>query len=200
MKKAKLLIFLMVLIVVAVLVLGGVLGASFRRRGGGAPKTGATGSGASAQAIQEIARYEYSKTYNGAGFSFKYPAGFKISELPAADSVGGRTILVQNQAEKVGAQIYITPTEETSNILTTTDIADSLPDLAVRESQGVTIGNPVAGAGQSGKGVAFLSDNPAFGGASREVWFVWKGHLYQISTYAELDPFLKGVFGTWQFR
>lgn len=45
----------------------------------------------------------------------------------------------------------------------------------------------------------FQSDNPAFDGASREVWFVYNDYLYQISAYAEFDEFLKELFGTWQF-
>ncbi len=45
-----------------------------------------------------------------------------------------------------------------------------------------------------------MSDNPAFAGASREVWFVFNTNLYQISTYTEFDELLKGLFGTWQFN
>jgi len=48
-------------------------------------------------------------------------------------------------------------------------------------------------------GVAFRSDNPAFGGASREVWFVFHGNLYQISTYEHLDSLLQTMFSTWKF-
>jgi hypothetical protein len=49
-------------------------------------------------------------------------------------------------------------------------------------------------------GLAFKSDNQAFDGASREVWFVFRGNLYQISTYAWLDPLLQAIFKTWQFQ
>ena len=53
--------------------------------------------------------------------------------------------------------------------------------------------------GNNYKGVAFRSDNAAFDGDSREVWFVFKGNLFQISTYARLDPLLKAMFATWKF-
>jgi len=54
--------------------------------------------------------------------------------------------------------------------------------------------------GPNRKGIAFLSDNPNFGGRSRDVWFVYKKELYQITTYAEQDEFLKKMFSTWVFH
>jgi len=77
--------------------------------------------------------------------------------------------------------------------LTKATILASIPDIEVSGEQEVLIG-----AGR--KGLAFLSDSKEFGGKSREVWFIFRGNLYQVSTYAELDDFLKGLFATWSFQ
>lgn len=37
------------------------------------------------------------------------------------------------------------------------------------------------------------------GGASHEVWFVFRENLYQISTCARLDNLLQEMFSTWSF-
>jgi hypothetical protein len=49
-------------------------------------------------------------------------------------------------------------------------------------------------------GLAFVSDNEAFGGRSREVWFVYDGYLYQISTYLGMDQLVQNVLASWTFR
>src|SRR3990167_4703188 len=66
------------------------------------------------------------------------------------------------------------------------------PDMVIKDAQEVSIGD-------KRKGLAFGSDNAAFDGDSREVWFVFGGKLYQISAYMKHDDLLKGVFETWQF-
>ncbi|HWO07475.1 MAG TPA: hypothetical protein VNM40_02730, partial [Candidatus Paceibacterota bacterium] len=104
---------------------------------------------------------------------------------------GAKTILLQNSAGE-GIQIYITPQPGAPNSLTAADVRASIPDMEVTNEQVVEIGT-------GNTGVAFISDNEAFGGASREVWFYFRGHLYQISTYAHLDPLLQAMFGTWKF-
>jgi len=150
------------------------------------------GSGATQEAIAEISSYQYTETYTNPNykFSFKYPKEFKISEMP--DVSGGTAILVQNIAKDLGVQILITPFEDVDFDLTADLIRQDIPDMKISEPQEVIIGS-------SRKGLAFVSDNEAFGGKSREVWFIYGGNLYQISTYSELDGLLKGIFGTWQF-
>ena len=71
-------------------------------------------------------------------------------------------------------------------------IEKDIPDLLITDAQTVEIGDNY-------KGLAFKSDNSAFGGASREVWFVFRNNLYQISTYEKFDELLKKVFSTWVF-
>lgn len=123
-------------------------------------------------------------------FSLRMPADFRASELPPDDS-GAHTILLQNGAGQ-GIQILVTPYQSDPHVITADDVRASIPDMKVAEEQPVQIGSDYTG-------VAFRSDNDAFGGDSREVWFVFRKNLYQISTYGRLDPLLKEMFATWQF-
>ncbi len=133
-----------------------------------------------------------SKTYTDPTyhFSFKYPSDFKISPIKAD---GMTTILVQDSKATAGFQIDITPMDEDIQALTVERIRQDLPDIHIESPQDVVLG-------ASGKGVAFFGDDPAFGGKSREVWFVYKKTLYQIRTYVRYDNLLKAVLGTWEFR
>jgi hypothetical protein len=118
------------------------------------------------------------------------PGDFTAQELPA-DENGAQTVALQN-ASGDGVQITITPFDEDLAVLSKERIAQDVPDLKISDEQSVEIG-------ANHTGLAFKSDNAAFGGASREVWFVFRGNLYQISTYERLDPLLKAIFATWQF-
>jgi hypothetical protein len=116
------------------------------------------------------------------------------------------TILLQDQKGD-GIQILVTPYDDVK-VFTADMIRTAIPDMQISDVQTLEIGDPSTSSGQvSYKGVAFKSDNEAFGGDSREVWFVYpecnRGvchpQLYQISTYARLDPLLKSLFATWEF-
>ena len=122
-------------------------------------------------------------------FSVQIPEGFTSQEL-AVDENGGTAIVLQDQKGN-GVQIYITPDKSGAASLSADDVRASLPEMRVVDAQDVELGTE--------KGVAFMSDNDAFSGASREVWFYFHGNLYQISTYARLDPLLQSMFGTWKF-
>jgi hypothetical protein len=123
-------------------------------------------------------------------FSLAIPEGYTVGELPH-DDVGGTPIIIQNEQGE-GIQIYIVPAEAGDKVLTIADIQANIPELQIEASEPVAIGADY-------QGVAFLSDNDAYGGASREVWFYFRGNLYQISTYAQLDTLLKAMFATWKF-
>lgn len=155
-------------------------------------KTAKTGLSAGPEALAKIAGYRYTEEYTNPDydFSFKYPSGFTVSSLP---NEGNEIIIVQNTAENIGIQIVISSFLGNDMDITAEYIRSQIPDLKISEAQEVLVG-------ANRKGLAFLSDNEVFGGSSREVWFVWNGNLYQISTYAEMDGFLKGLFSTWQFK
>ena len=126
------------------------------------------------------------KTYKNEiyGFSFTVPAGYTVRETED-------TILVENSEGK-GVQILISEMDEDIPVLTEDMIRKDIPDMIISDTQTVEIG-------ENRMGLAFKSDNEAFDGASREVWFVYNSMFYQISTYEYLDPFLKEIFATWEF-
>lgn len=141
---------------------------------------------------KEISQYKYTESYIHPTnhFSFNYPKEFTVTSVPS-DSI--EIILVQSTTTKVAVQITISPFQGEDIDITPDIIKTEIPDMKIDNAQDLLVG-------PSRKGLAFVSDNPAFGGKSREVWFVFKGKLYQISTYYEFDEFLKGVFATWKFE
>ncbi len=128
-------------------------------------------------------------------FTLKMPADFTVSDIPGDPDGTPETIVLQDQSGN-GIQIAISPFDEDttgSYTLTQARILQDVPDLTITDPQPIEVGDNYTG-------LAFKSDNEAFGGASREVWFVFRGNLYQISTYERLDDLLKGIFQTWQFQ
>lgn len=124
-------------------------------------------------------------------FSVELPQDYQAREIYSRDSeTVSRTILFEGKNGD-GIQIVITPYDDIQN-LTADMIKKDIPDMKISDVQTIDVGD-------NHKGVAFIGDNPEFGGASRDVWFVFKSNLYQISTYARLDSTLKLIFSTWQF-
>lgn len=124
-------------------------------------------------------------------FSLNIPENFAARQL-AADDSGATTILLESVDRADGVQIIVSPFTDDLHALTADRIHQDVPDMKISEPQPVDIGD-------NDTGLAFKSDNEAFNGASREVWFVFRGNLYQISTYDHLDPLLKKIFATWKF-
>lgn len=123
-------------------------------------------------------------------FSLKRPEGFVVTEIPDEEA-GTLTLVLQNDQGE-GVQILITPSVGDMRSLTEEMVRADIPNMQLSDIQRVDIG-------EGHTGIAFLSDNEAFGGASREVWFIFRGNLYQVSTYARLDALLQSMFSTWQF-
>ncbi len=48
-------------------------------------------------------------------------------------------------------------------------------------------------------GLTFKSNNDAFDGASSDAWVVYRGRLYQLTTYAHDDALLKRLLASWTF-
>jgi len=121
-------------------------------------------------------------------FSLKTPEEFAIKEAKQEEG----TMITIEDLHSNGVQVLISPFDEDVKVLTEERIKQDVPDLKISDTQPIDIGDEY-------KGLAFKSDNEAFDGASREVWFVFRGNLYQISTYERLDPLLKSIFATWKF-
>lgn len=145
---------------------------------------------AGATAVPALAQ-EYANTRYG--FRLTMPADFTTVSIPD-ESSGGETILLQNK-DGDGIQIVITPFDEDTGsgyTLTRERILQDIPDMQIQDEQVIEVGDNY-------KGIAFTADSETFGEASRAVWFVFRGNLYQINTYARLDELLKKMFSTWTF-
>lgn len=175
------------LAIVALLILGAALYGIWHFRA-----TRAASQTASASAPYVIPPLGEKYTNEQFRFSLTMPEGFSAREIPDEENEGGETAITLQDPEGNGIQIFITPFPEDLRVLSADDVRASIPDMRITDEQPVEIG-------ESHTGVAFKSDNEAFGGASREVWFVWQGNLYQISTYERLDKLLQSMFATWQF-
>lgn len=182
----KILSTAIVLGVLLVLVLAGMLGKEALRLGAVSPSLYTLTPDTILPDISFVGTY----TNRELGFSLSLPKGYKATEMPA-DMNGSLPIIIQNEQ---GEGIQILATKDAGDVreLSESDIQQSIPDMAIRAVEQIEIGDTY-------KGVAFLSDNEAFDGNSREVWFYFRGTLYQISTYARLDGLLKAIFSTWKF-
>ena len=132
------------------------------------------------------------KPYENKKFRFrlKLPDDFTAQEFPDEESTMTSIIFQNSKGE--GIQVAVTPDKGDTRVLTADDVRSSLPDMKVVDDQALEIGDDY-------KGVAFRSNDPAFNGDSREVWFYFRGNLFQISTYSKFDPLLKAIFSSWQF-
>lgn len=138
-------------------------------------------------AVPALTKPYTNTTFN---FSLNIPEDFTATESVLGDT---HTIVFQN-AKDEGIQIVVAPYDDKGvKVLTKDMIQSAIPDMKITDDQVLEIGNDY-------KGLAFKSDNDAFDGDSREVWFIYKDNLYQISTYSRFDELLKQMFGTWQFK
>jgi len=131
-------------------------------------------------------RYTNTK-YN---FSFVYPKGFSIGSFK--EGYDGEIVLVQDEDRKQGFQVYIIPFDE-SGPLTLSRIKQDLPDLRIDNPQVVVI------AGGSISALLFESQSESYD-RSREIWFMYDGFMYQVTTRAGADDFIGPVMESWRFE
>ncbi|OHA44858.1 MAG: hypothetical protein A3H13_00710 [Candidatus Taylorbacteria bacterium RIFCSPLOWO2_12_FULL_48_11] len=128
-------------------------------------------------------------THPTLNFSFEYPDSFTVSSFAIE---GGEVTTVQEVNTQKGFQISITPIDEDLPALTVERIKQDLPNLLIESPQDIIVG-------ERGRGVSFMSNDAAFDGKSREVWFVAGRHFYQLRTYARYDAILNATLSTWKF-
>lgn len=138
----------------------------------------------SAPRTPPIGTKEYTNT--DYGFSFLLPRDLTVSTFD--EGGGAATITFQNSEKAEGFQLFITPYGESqvSEKRFTLDVPSG-----IRES--VT---PVVIDGATG--AAFYSSNSALG-ATREVWVVHGGFLYEATAPKPLDAWLDTIIQTWRF-
>ena len=123
------------------------------------------------------------------GFSFTLPPGFTVGEF---DESGGRVVLAQSASGEGAFQVYITGWDDPAEALTPERIRRDLPDLEMSNLDRLSMD------GGERHALTFVSEDPSFG-RTREVWFIYDRHLYQVMTYVEAQDFLAEVLKGWRF-
>ena len=154
-------------------------------------------------------------THPGYGFSFDYPDSWNASSFSEGD---GETVLIQksqipnppeaeqarngasksqtnpnsqNSNDQNGLQIYISEFDEPETGLTRERILQDIPDLKIANEQAVKLSGL--------DGLRFDSVNQS-GQATKEIWLVHNGFLYQISAVVGSEEVLNKMIESWKFN
>lgn len=120
-------------------------------------------------------------------FSLRYPPELIFQEFDEGE--GATTIVFQKKDdEKVGFQIYITPYAESTItgeriLYDTSGTVSDLKEEYLRDDFLVA---------------TFFSHAPLLGDI-REIWFLNGGYLFEVTTYAELDTWVRDIVKTVKF-
>lgn len=160
-----------------------------------------------ASAIQFLASFNASsialtKTYSNPawGFMLKMPADFSEyppNATPARDETGaptGQAIVLQNKSG-VAVQIQIAPdSREVSNsTLTADDMEQLAPYYDLSQAQPIEIAPGIIG-------MRFTdSKHPAYGTSTENVWFTYRGNLYEVTANTKDGALFKSMVATWTF-
>src|SRR5882724_3894046 len=132
-------------------------------------------------------------THPELGFSFRYPRGFRVNEIPQGE--GNALVLVEEPTRaRQGFQVFSMPYDE-EGALTEARIRQDVPDKVMEDVHPVQVDGV--------EGLAFISDDDTHNqglGRLFEVWTVHHGVLYQLATYPDLASVLQQVLETWTFR
>ncbi len=130
-------------------------------------------------------------TNNRFSFAFNYPKEYTIEQTPETGAQS-TTILVHD-AQGNGFQIYIAYQSSLDPIITAQQIKHDIPRMVVLDPQEFQ----VAGAN---KGVTFISENVLDHSKQREVWFIQKGYLYQITATLGAQKVLEDILNSLRFK
>lgn len=136
-------------------------------------------------AAQELNTY----THPGYHFSFSYPKDWKVSSFSEGE---GEVVLAQDAEKKSGFQIFISTFDETETVLTKERILQDIPSMTIDDPKEITLEDGI-------KALIFLGSDPSLG-KTREIWFIFKGNLYQIMASANIDDLMAKIMTTWKFE
>jgi len=148
-------------------------------------------------------------THPDYGFSFDYPADFKIGKFPEGD---GEIILVQDSTPstdsaprqgsgQAGFQIFISKYDELEE-LSFDIIKKATQDSTLGElEKGPTL-NRTRSDLESGKEIQTFSFEMKGedGKNTHEIWFVQNGNLYQVTSYKEFGDKMEEIIKTIRFN
>lgn len=121
-------------------------------------------------------------------FSFQYPESFELNRIKEEI---GETLLAQDQKNpKTTFQIFILPFDEPGP-LTPERIKRDLPEIKIETPKYIEI-NGI-------KGLTFYGLDQDLEN-TYEVWFVYKEKLYQITTYKSVENLMIEILKTWRFK
>lgn len=124
------------------------------------------------------------------GMSFKYPKDFRVGVF--VDDGSRHTYLIQNDTN-LGLQIIVSPFDENISILTEERIKKDIPDI-------VMVNYHVAEISQNKIQAAIFESESEHFGRSYEIWFIYKGNLYQASTYFDERELADKILSTLEFK
>ncbi len=119
-------------------------------------------------------------------FSFFYPKDLMVHSF--GEGGGASTITFEDISTSHGFQIFVLPYTETT-ISDERFIKDNPAGVRDDLQEGVVDGVTAE---------FFLSKNAGMG-PTREIWFINKGYLYEVSAPLALDEWLLSIMTTWKF-
>ena len=123
-------------------------------------------------------------------FSFRVPEGASVQSVQKTEE--SSIFLVRNPARKFEIQIAVFPFDEPGPI-TRERILQDVPDMVIKNPQNVLVGKNKFSA-------LLFSGNVSGVGATREIWFIKNGYLFQVSTPSEFETDLGKMMETWEGR
>lgn len=120
-------------------------------------------------------------------FSVEIPDGFNVANFQEGDL--GDIVLVKNENKSI--QFFIMSFDE-PGLITPQRIKQDLPDLKIEDSVQVIIGQDKIQA------LLFSSQDESLN-ATKEIWFVKDGYLYQISTNKKDEKLMGQLLETLKF-
>ena len=139
--------------------------------------------------LAQLASATLTETYRNTmyDFSLKYPKGFLTNSFRQGDA---DFVTISDNATGLGVQISITSFDEPTTNITAERVKQDIPDIVINDPQDVLLGS-------LGRGIAFVDGSGSE--AKRQVWFVARGHLFQLTTPIAFDATLKKMLTTWAF-
>ncbi len=119
-------------------------------------------------------------------FQLLYPDSLSVTEHPVP--VSAVTLVFSSLETGESFQVFIVP--HGSPDITDHRLQQDLPSGVMEGVEDIEI----AGA----KGIAFQSHDPAIG-QTREIWFVARGFLYEVTAPLTLDAWLSEIMRGWEF-
>ncbi len=139
-----------------------------------------------------VATAENANTVNGVYTSSRFHFSLVLPQDMVAkeydEGEGSGTVVFEDASKEHVFQVFITPYEDTQ--ITPERFKLDTPSGVRTDEQEITIDGV--------KAVAFFSEHSLLG-ETREVWFINRGFLYEVTTYKSLDDWLSQIMTTWKF-